>query len=68
MNRTHKAFSYCLSGLLLTVVFLLATNLPAVAGQSVRDDALFAEPGLGSTPFSQGTRSTGSPDSTFGDP
>jgi hypothetical protein len=53
-----------LSGLLLTVAFLLTTNLPAMAGQSARDGALFAEPRLGSTPFNQGIRPIGNPDST----
>jgi hypothetical protein len=64
MPNSHKPFGDFWSRLLLTLVFLLTTSLPAVAGQSARDSALFAEPRLGSTLFNQATRLTGNPDST----
>lgn len=64
MHRTHKTFSFGLSGLLLVTAWLLTTNLPAVAAQSARDGASFDEARLGSTPFNQGTRPIGNPDST----
>jgi hypothetical protein len=64
MPSNPRPFEYFMNSLLLTVVFLLTTSLPAVAGQSARDGALFAEARLGSAPFNQATRLTGNPDST----
>jgi len=50
--------------LLATIMLTFVWSATTAWGATKRDGALFAEPGLGSTPFNQATRLTGNADST----
>lgn len=60
-----RLFEYFRDKLLLALVFLFVTNLPAVAGPSTGDDTFFGEPGLAITPFSQANRRLAQSGSAF---